>query len=78
MNQLQLPIAVAHGTVRHFRVTIPWASLDRNPVKVEMDGVYLLVGPVKKEDWAAGKHRGSSGLPASKMLFVEVCAPASS
>lgn len=57
MNQLQLPISILHATVRNFRVSIPWASLDRNPVRVEIDGIYLLVGPVKKEDWAAGEVR---------------------
>ncbi|KAG5176382.1 hypothetical protein JKP88DRAFT_265414 [Tribonema minus] len=57
VNQLQLPITIAHGTVRSFRVSIPWASLDRNPVRVEIDGVYLLLGPVRKEDWAAEEVR---------------------
>jgi vacuolar protein sorting-associated protein 13A/C len=57
VNQLQLPVRILHGTVRKFRVSIPWASLDRNPVKVEIDGVYLLLGPVSKEDWAADEVR---------------------
>jgi vacuolar protein sorting-associated protein 13A/C len=57
VNQLQLPVHILHGTVRKFRVSIPWASLDRNPVKVEIDGVYLLLGPVSKEDWAADEVR---------------------
>jgi vacuolar protein sorting-associated protein 13A/C len=57
VNQLQLPVRILHGTVRKFRVSIPWASLDRNPVKVEIDGVYLLLGPVSKADWAADEVR---------------------
>eukprot|EP01041_Mallomonas_annulata_P001683 gene1683-3255_t len=41
-----LPISVAHGSVRNLEVVIPWATLDSNPVRVILDGVYLQVGPL--------------------------------
>lgn len=37
---------VFHGSVQRLEVTIPWASLLINPVKIVIDGVLLDVGPL--------------------------------
>ena len=46
LNKLNLPITINHGSVQSLVVNIPWTALESNPVKVFIDGVFLLVGPV--------------------------------
>ncbi len=57
VNALQLPVRVISGEVIKFKVYIPWLSLDRTPVRVEIDGVYLLMGTVRKEEWSSDEVR---------------------
>ncbi len=57
INALQLPVRVISGEVIKFRVYIPWLSLDRTPVRVEIDGVYLLTSTVRKEEWSSDDVR---------------------
>ncbi len=57
INALQLPVRVISGEVIKFKVYIPWLSLDRTPVRVEIDGVYLLMGTVRKEEWGSDEVR---------------------
>ena len=47
VNKFPLPsVSIHHGTVSKLTVSIPWTSLDKNPVKVRVDGVYLLISPL--------------------------------
>src|SRR5690606_10673669 len=48
-QKLALPVSIHHGTVRDFEVTIPWTALESQPVKVEINGVYLQCGPLSTE-----------------------------
>lgn len=67
MNNLQLnrktlqnwylPISVSHGSVKTLQVVIPWATLESNPVKVVLDGVYLQVGPLDAADFDSTELR---------------------
>ena len=46
LQRLNLPVVIAHGSVQYLQVVIPWASLESNPVKIIIDGIYLQVGPL--------------------------------
>src|SRR3546814_19890387 len=48
-QKLALPVSIHHGTVRDFEVTIPWTALESQPVKVDINGVYLQCGPLITE-----------------------------
>ena len=37
------PQTIHHGTVKKLNVKIPWTALERSPVQISIDGVYLLV-----------------------------------
>jgi len=30
---------------------LPWASLSSKPIEVILDKVYMILSPIKKEDW---------------------------
>lgn len=46
LNQLNLPVSILHGSIGKLKLKIPWGSLDRKPVKVYVDGLYVVVAPV--------------------------------
>ena len=46
LQRLNLPIVIIHGSVKNLQVRIPWASLESNPVRITIDGIYLQVGPL--------------------------------
>ncbi|KAL3132003.1 hypothetical protein ABBQ32_008624 [Trebouxia sp. C0010 RCD-2024] len=45
LNALGLPITVKAGLLGSLTLKVPWASLGRAPVLVELDRLYLLAGP---------------------------------
>lgn len=45
IKKLKLPFDVKSGYIQTFEVVIPWASLESQPVKIDIDGVYLLLTP---------------------------------
>ena len=46
LQRLNLPVVIAHGSVKSLHVVIPWATLESNPVKIRIDGVLLQIGPL--------------------------------
>lgn len=46
IEKLKLPVSVINGYINTLTVSIPWASLASQPVKIFIDGVYLLLGPL--------------------------------
>jgi vacuolar protein sorting-associated protein 13A/C len=46
LHKLKLPVDVINGFVDELEVNIPWTSLESNPVKILINGVYLLVAPL--------------------------------
>lgn len=46
IQKLNLPVSVANGCVKRVEISIPWTSLESQPVKVDMSGIFLQVGPV--------------------------------
>eukprot|EP00903_Cladosiphon_okamuranus_P017946 g16513.t1 len=57
VNQLRLPVNIIHGTVKKLEVDIPWAHLGSRPVKVVLEGVSVLVGPVDRGSWGDDEVR---------------------
>ena len=48
ISKLGLPVDVAHGSIRHFAVSVPWTRLESQPVTVDIDGVYVVARPVDR------------------------------
>ena len=46
LDDLDIPVEVSRGTLRSLKLEVPWASLDRKPVKVFIDGVLLQAAPI--------------------------------
>ena len=46
LQRLNLPVVIHHGSVKALNIKIPWASLESNPLKINIDGIYLQVGPL--------------------------------
>jgi vacuolar protein sorting-associated protein 13A/C len=46
LDALDLPVEVEKGSLKSLVVLIPWASLDKKPVKVFIDGIYLQASPI--------------------------------
>ena len=46
IQKLNLPVSVANGSVKRVEIIIPWTHLESQPVKIDLSGVYLQVGPV--------------------------------
>jgi hypothetical protein len=46
IQKLNLPVSVANGSVKRVEISIPWTSLESQPVKIDMSGIFLQVGPV--------------------------------
>ena len=44
LQKLGLPLQIVHGCIRSLKVTIPWATLETNPVRILADGIYLQLG----------------------------------
>ena len=48
---LGLPVHIKLGTVKAVHVSIPWSKLGSEPVTIQLDGVYLVAGPLVESDW---------------------------
>jgi vacuolar protein sorting-associated protein 13A/C len=46
IKKLKFPVDIVHGYVETLEVVIPWASLESQPVKILLQGVYLLMTPM--------------------------------
>jgi vacuolar protein sorting-associated protein 13A/C len=46
IKKLKFPIDILSGYVETLEVVIPWASLESQPVKIFLEGVYLLISPL--------------------------------
>lgn len=45
LQGVNLPVAVTHGSLKKLKLKIPWTALDSKPVRIEIDGIYLQLGP---------------------------------
>jgi len=46
LDKLKLPITVGRGCVKRLSLNIPWANLNKKPVSVIIDGIFLEAGPL--------------------------------
>ena len=46
IEKLNLPLTVVKGYLDLLEIKIPWTSLQSQPVRVDINGVYLLVSPL--------------------------------
>lgn len=46
LDKFKLPIHVGRGLVKKLSLKIPWANLDKKPVSVVIDGIFLEAGPL--------------------------------
>ena len=47
IEKLKLPVDVVNGHVESINIEIPWMSLEKSPVKIFINGVYLLMKPLQ-------------------------------
>ncbi|KAG5465443.1 hypothetical protein CUR178_00146 [Leishmania enriettii] len=47
MRMLLAPFTVVKGVIRQLAITVPWASLESEPVRVQVVGVELVLGPLR-------------------------------
>lgn len=52
LTQLQLPFKLAHGYVDKLTARVPWTNLNQEAVKVELIGVFIVLEPLNREEWA--------------------------
>ena len=45
LEELDLPVTVTNGSLKHLNLKIPWTSLESKPVRMEIDGLLLQLGP---------------------------------
>lgn len=50
IQKLNLPVTVTYGSVKKVEVVIPWTALESQPVKIDISGICLQVGPVVVSD----------------------------
>mmetsp|Transcript_20909 Transcript_20909/g.17463 ORF Transcript_20909/g.17463 Transcript_20909/m.17463 type:complete len:198 (-) Transcript_20909:83-676(-) len=49
---LHLPIKLIHGKLGSLHVHVPWNRLGSSPIVIELDNLYLVVEPKKREEWS--------------------------
>ena len=45
LEDINLPVTITHGSLKHLNLKIPWTSLESKPVQVVLDGLLLQLGP---------------------------------
>ncbi|KAG5490015.1 hypothetical protein JKF63_00134 [Porcisia hertigi] len=57
MHMLMAPFTVVRGVIQQLVITIPWASLESEPVVVEAIGVKLVLGPLRARPFDAWEEQ---------------------
>ncbi|AIO02284.1 hypothetical protein LPMP_351470 [Leishmania panamensis] len=62
MRMLLAPFTVVKGIIRKLAITVPWSSLESEPVRVHVVGVELVLGPLRARPFNAReeKERGQA------------------
>ena len=71
IEELQLPISVVNGFVESINIEIPWTSLESSPVKIFINGVYLLVKPLDFNNYTPEEARKHFNLNKIATLLQE-------
>ena len=73
LKDLNLPVAIMKGFLKHVRVTIPWTSLGKSPVKVLIDEFFLQLRPLEPSEYPTAEESLESKLNAKrKVLMAEM------
>ncbi|CAG9583664.1 conserved hypothetical protein [Leishmania major strain Friedlin] len=57
MRMLLAPFTVVKGVIRQLSITVPWASLESEPVQVDVTGVELVLGPLRARPFNAKEEQ---------------------
>jgi vacuolar protein sorting-associated protein 13A/C len=75
IEKLKLPVSIVNGYVKSLTVSIPWTSLASQPVKIFIDGIYLLLGPLNFQEFTPNEaierslaHKKARLLQAEKSI----------
>ncbi|KAF4667986.1 hypothetical protein FOL47_003213 [Perkinsus chesapeaki] len=52
VDMLHLPVKLIHGKLGSLHVYVPWNRLGSSPIVIELDNLYLVVEPKKREEWS--------------------------
>jgi hypothetical protein len=50
-RKLNIPITLEIGRIKKLFITVPWNALSSKPVSFEIDGLMLLICPLKENEW---------------------------
>ncbi len=50
-RKLNIPITLEIGRIKKLFITVPWNALSSKPVQFEIDGLMLLICPLKENEW---------------------------
>ena len=72
IQKLKLPVNVINGFVESISVRVPWTSLASKPVKILINGVYILMGPADTTDLDPDEaHERNVAIDKAKLLQAE-------
>ncbi|KAJ3439892.1 vacuolar protein sorting-associated protein 13c [Anaeramoeba flamelloides] len=57
LNDLKLPIQVKSGFLGSLILKIPWKSLGKNPVKIELEEIFMVTEPLAEEEYDPLKEK---------------------
>ncbi|CAJ1993510.1 N-inal region of Chorein a TM vesicle-mediated sorter [Leishmania donovani] len=57
VRMLLAPFTVVKGVIRQLAITVPWASLESEPVRVDVAGVELVLGPLRARPFNAREEQ---------------------
>ncbi|CBZ25988.1 conserved hypothetical protein [Leishmania mexicana MHOM/GT/2001/U1103] len=57
MRMLLAPFTAVKGVIRQLAITVPWASLESEPVRVDVAGVELVLGPLRARPFNAREEQ---------------------
>jgi len=66
LDELGLPVRVLAGAIRRLELTVPWSALASVSVKVEIDGVHLVVAPLEVGGVSSSSNGAATEAAASE------------
>ena len=73
LDKFRLPFAVVHGSIRALVVTVPWARLSSEAVRVELRGVVVVLDKVPQTMAEVRRSRGASACLFDYVSGLFVC-----
>jgi vacuolar protein sorting-associated protein 13A/C len=69
LDDLNLPIVITHGSLKNLKLKIPWTSLDSKPVKVVLDGLYIVISPIDISSMSSEQIKKNAAADKRKKLL---------